>query len=162
MIATKYTLSQKALISFSNFMVWASSGIVVGITAFFLDKYPHDQHLIFELVIAALTLGFWIPSFILPFLPSYRSFYVAPNFIFSYLWVTSFIFAAQDYNESSCSLNAPTGGSCSLKLTSEAFIFLAFIFSIIATVVDAWAWKTANVVVAAELVHSDKPGPAVA
>jgi hypothetical protein len=74
---------------------------------------------------AALTLGFWIPSFILPFLMPAKSYYLPLNLIFSYLWLTSFIFAAQDYNESECMANAPTGGSYTLKLTSEAFIFIA-------------------------------------
>ena len=75
---------------------------------------------------AALTLFFWLPSFVLPFLPSYRPhFYGLPNLVFSYLWLTAFVFAAEDYNRASCSLTAPTGGSCTLKLTNEAFVFLA-------------------------------------
>jgi hypothetical protein len=74
---------------------------------------------------AALTLGFWLPSFILPFVTPAKSYYLPLNLIFSYLWLTSFIFAAQDYNESECAANAPPGGSCTLKLTNEAFIFIA-------------------------------------
>jgi len=73
----------------------------------------------------ALTLGFWLPSFIAPFLKIYKSHYALPNLVFSYLWLTAFIFAAQDYNESEAWANAPTGGSSNLKLTSESFIFLA-------------------------------------
>jgi hypothetical protein len=66
-----------------------------------------------------------MPSFLLPILSSYKFYYALPNFIFSYLWLTAFVFSAQDYNESECELNAPFGGSCNLKLASEAFIFLA-------------------------------------
>ncbi|KAF2711382.1 hypothetical protein K504DRAFT_427737 [Pleomassaria siparia CBS 279.74] len=115
----------RSLLIVSHFLTWASSGIVVGITAYFLNNFPHDQHLTFEIIIAALTLGCWIPSFILPIISPKKSYFLPLNLIFSYLWLTSFIFAAQDYNESDCASNAPTGGSCSLKLCSEAFIFIA-------------------------------------
>ncbi|KAF2676639.1 hypothetical protein K458DRAFT_321616 [Lentithecium fluviatile CBS 122367] len=115
----------KPLISFANFMVWASSAIVVGITGHFLKDFDRDQHLTFEMVISAFTLALWLPSFIAPFLKSYKFYYAFPNLVLSYLWLTAFIFAAQDYNESECVLNAPTGGKCALKKTSEAFIFLA-------------------------------------
>lgn len=151
--------TSRSAVGLCNLLTWISSAIVTGITAYFLNKYPHDQHLIFEIVISALVLAFWIPAVALPFLSSYKFFYALPNFIFSYLWLTSFIFAAQDYNEGSCRGNAPTGGSCNLKLTSEAFIFLAFFFSFAAALLDAAAWKSAAVA-AAEPVHPEKPEPA--
>ena len=59
------------------------------------------------------------------FLGTYKPYYFPLNFVFSYLWLTSFIFSAQDYNQSNYEGNAPRGGSCTLKLTNEAFIFLA-------------------------------------
>jgi len=136
-------------------MIWASSAIVVGITGYFLKNYAHDQHLIFQMVIAALTLFFWIPSFVAPMMRFYKFYYALPNLVFSYLWLTAFIFAAQDYNESSCRLNAPTGGSCNLKLTSEAFIFLAFFFSLFAYLLEARAAKR-EAVLAAGPVHPEK------
>ena len=74
---------------------------------------------------SAIVLGLYLPSFVLPVYSSYNFYYAPLNFIFSYLWLTAFVFSAQDYNESQCELNAPFGGSCNLKLTSEAFIFLA-------------------------------------
>ena len=37
----------------SNAMTWISSVIVVGITGYFLNDYPHDQHLIFEMCIVS-------------------------------------------------------------------------------------------------------------
>ncbi|KAF2821639.1 hypothetical protein CC86DRAFT_358589 [Ophiobolus disseminans] len=139
-----------------NAMAWISSIIVVGITGYFLKKYPHDQHLIFEMCISAIVLGLWLPSFVLPVLSAYKFYYALPNFIFTYLWLTAFIFSAQDYNQSQCELNAPFGGSCNLKLTSEAFIFLAFFFTLVSFAVDAYAWKAAAVA-AAEPVHPEKP-----
>lgn len=45
---------------------------------------------------------------------------------FSYLWLTSFIFAAQDYNFGNCAnIEPPEAGQCSVKYTLEAFAFLA-------------------------------------
>jgi hypothetical protein len=53
--------------------------------------------------------------------------YLAPlAWIFSYLWLTAFIFAAQDYNYGSCALRSPAFvDKCALKKTLEAFAFIA-------------------------------------
>ena len=131
----------RSLLVTLHFLTWASSAIVVGITAYFLHHFEHGQHLIYEIVIVrptlplspsyppdrptigslrhtereiqdASTLGLWIPSFILPILMPKKSFYLPLNFIYSYLWLTAFIFAAQDYNEGVCAANAPAGGRC--------------------------------------------------
>ncbi|CAO2652292.1 Nn.00g005750.m01.CDS01 [Neocucurbitaria sp. VM-36] len=160
MVATQFsTKAARIAVAGCNALTWISSAIVVGITGYFLNKYPHDQHLIFEMVISALVLGFWLPSFVLPMFSTYKFYYAPLNFVFSYLWLTAFVFSAQDYNESECKLNAPFGGSCSLKLTSESFIFLAFFFTLVASVVDAFAYKAAAVM-AAEPVHPEKPAEA--
>jgi len=127
----------KFLVSISHALAWISSVIVMGITAYYLRKYPHDMHLVYELIIATLFTAFWLPSFILPFLGSYKRWYLPANFIFSYLWLTSFIFAAQDYNRGNCYYNAPRSGRCSLKWANQAFIFLSFIFTVFAMVFDA-------------------------
>lgn len=39
-------------------------------------------------------------------------------------WITAFIFAAIDYNQKNCHLNAPPGVVCSKKWALEAFVFL--------------------------------------
>ncbi|KAF2267448.1 hypothetical protein CC78DRAFT_541688 [Lojkania enalia] len=135
--------ASKFILSFAHCLTWISSAIVVGITGYFLNNYDHDQHLIFEMVISALVLGFWLPSFIVPFMTSYKQWYLPLNFIFSYLWLTGFIFSAQDYNESDCDFNAPFYGHCSLKLTNEAFLFLGFFFTFVALIVDVVAWRSA-------------------
>lgn len=134
----------KTIVSASHALAWISSVIVLGITAYYINSYRHDHHLIFELVIATLFTAFWLPSFILPFLGAYRRWYLPANFIFSYLWLTAFIFAAQDYNRGNCYLNAPRFGRCSLKRANQAFIFLAFIFTIIAMVADALGKRDEN------------------
>ncbi|KAF2746963.1 hypothetical protein M011DRAFT_72408 [Sporormia fimetaria CBS 119925] len=130
------------LVSASNFVVFASAAIVVGITGYFLKNFTHDHHLIYEIIIGALTLFFWLPSFIVPFIGRiYRQYYLPMNLIFSYLWLTAFIFASQDYSRGRCLLNAPPFGRCSLKRANQAFIFLAFIFSVISTVADLFSLR---------------------
>lgn len=133
----------KVVLTSSHALAWISSAIVTGITGYFLNNYGHTQHLIFEIVISALFLGLWIPSFILPFLGTYRAYYLPLNFIFSYLWLTSFVFSAQDYNTSSCWANSPATGHCTLKLTNEAFVFLAFFFTLVAFIIDIVGLKAA-------------------
>jgi len=126
----------KAIVGGSHAMTWISSVIVMGITAYFINKYPHDRSTIYELVISVLTVAFWLPSFIVPFMGSYRRWYLPLNFIFSYLWLTAFVFAALDYNHHSCFANAPRFGRCALKKANESFIFLSFIFMVFAIVGD--------------------------
>jgi hypothetical protein len=42
------------------------------------------------------------------------------------LWLTAFIFAAQDYEYGQCAVRSPMSfGKCSIKKTLEAFAFLA-------------------------------------
>ncbi|KAF2000614.1 hypothetical protein P154DRAFT_522502 [Amniculicola lignicola CBS 123094] len=133
----------KAVVVGSHFLVWISSAIVAGITAYFLNDFPHDTHLVFEMVISALVLGFWLPSFVVPFLDAYKFFYAPLNFIFSYLWLTAFIFAAQDYNISECEYTAPFGGKCAYKLTGESFMFIGLFFTIVAFLTEVMSWKLA-------------------
>ncbi|OOQ83536.1 hypothetical protein PEBR_35407 [Penicillium brasilianum] len=110
----------------TRFLQWSSAVIVMGLTSYFIKQGPKGQHLIYQEVIAVLSVVFFIPAFISPFLPSALSkFVLLIDVIFSYLWLTAFIFAAQDYNEHSCYFNAPPGISCSRKKANEAFIFLA-------------------------------------
>ena len=83
----------KPIIAASHFMTWASSAIVVGITGYFLKNFAHGTHLIYEIVIAALTLAFWIPLIVLPLMKSYRHYAIPLNWIFSYLYATKFFFS---------------------------------------------------------------------
>lgn len=39
-------------------------------------------------------------------------------------WLTTFIFAAQDYNLNNCKLASPVGVSCAVKKANEAFMFI--------------------------------------
>ncbi|KAH1316572.1 hypothetical protein KXX16_001618 [Aspergillus fumigatus] len=126
-----------------RFMQWSSAVIVMGITSYFINKWPHTQHTIYWEVISTMSVVFFLPAFLSPFMPTRLSRFVLPiDVIFSYLWLTAFIFAAQDYNWHNCAVNAPPGASCALKKANESFIFLAFIFTFFAIgleVMNLWA-----------------------
>lgn len=63
---------------------------------------------------------------LLPLVKSYKGYLAPLAWIFSYLWLTAFIFAAQDYNHHNCAMRSPGFfGRCGLKKTLEAFAFLA-------------------------------------
>ncbi|KAI9926137.1 hypothetical protein ASPWEDRAFT_622364 [Aspergillus wentii DTO 134E9] len=129
-------------------MQWISAVIVMGITSYFISKGPRGQHIIYQEVIAVMSVAFFLPAFVSPFLPKALSkFVLAIDIIFSYLWLTAFIFAAQDYNWHSCFVNSPFGLSCSKKKANEAFMFLTFIFTFFAIfleVASLWAYRREN------------------
>uniref|UniRef100_A0A8H7MYZ1 MARVEL domain-containing protein n=1 Tax=Bionectria ochroleuca TaxID=29856 RepID=A0A8H7MYZ1_BIOOC len=120
----------RPLISLNHFMVFASAAIVTGITAYFvhLEPKPHSTHIIYQLVIAVITLILYAISSILPFIKRYRGHFMPVNLILSYLWLTSFIFASQDWAGGRCVRNSTVAGRCSLKKTIIAFDFLALFF----------------------------------
>ncbi|KAF4211425.1 hypothetical protein CNMCM5878_002635 [Aspergillus fumigatiaffinis] len=140
MVSTTLTRPVSLLV---RFMQWSSAVIVMGITSYFINKWPHGQHTIYWEVISTMSVVFFLPAFLSPFMPTRLSKFVLPiDIIFSYLWLTAFIFAAQDYNWHNCSVNAPPGASCALKKANESFIFLAFIFTFFAIgleVMNLWA-----------------------
>lgn len=77
----------RAIVSVSNFMTWASSVIVVGITGYFIHKYTTDKNIKYWMIIATITLALWLPSFVLPWIgrDGYRPWYFPLNVVFSYL-----------------------------------------------------------------------------
>ncbi|KAJ5949807.1 hypothetical protein N7454_001391 [Penicillium verhagenii] len=105
---------------------WISAVVVLGLTSRFINQGPHGQHITYQEVISALSVVFFIPAFISPFRPAFLSKVVIPiDLVFSYLWLTAFVFAAQDYNWHSCYFHSPPGVTCQRKRANEAFIFLA-------------------------------------
>ncbi|KAJ5773716.1 hypothetical protein N7457_008612 [Penicillium paradoxum] len=124
---------------------WISAVIVMGLTSYFLHHGPHGQHMIYQEVIAVSSVIFFIPAFISPFLPSALSrFVLVIDVIFSYLWLTAFIFAAQDYSTNRCSSTKPFGINCRHKRANESFIFVAFIltfFGVFIEVAALWAHR---------------------
>ncbi|QKX60245.1 uncharacterized protein TRUGW13939_07388 [Talaromyces rugulosus] len=121
---------------------WISAVIAMAFFSYFVSKNSHRNHLIYNEVISVLSVVFFLPAFISPFMPNLLSKYVVPiDLIFSYLWLTSFIFTAQDFDYGFCSFAETPGVSCSKKRTAQAFTFLAFIFTFFALcteVYDRW------------------------
>ncbi|KAF7183706.1 hypothetical protein CNMCM7691_004056 [Aspergillus felis] len=135
----------RPIILLVRFMQWSSAVIVMGITSYFMHNWPKGEHTIYQEVISTMSVAFFLPAFVSPFIPDKLSKIVLPiDIIFSYLWLTAFVFAAQDYNWHNCAVNAPPGASCSIKKANESFIFLAFIFTFFAIgleVVNLWAQR---------------------
>ncbi|KAL4914403.1 membrane-associating domain-containing protein [Aspergillus aurantiobrunneus] len=144
---------------------WASAVIVMGITSYFIHKGPRGQHIIYQEVISVLSVVFFLPAFLSPFMPNMLSRFVfIIDVVFSYLWITAFIFAAQDYNWNNCYLNAPPGMNCSRKRANEAFIFLAFIFTFFGMLLELfslWSYRREHATPAVEK-HGAHPAPASA
>ncbi|OAQ65522.1 hypothetical protein VFPPC_16354 [Pochonia chlamydosporia 170] len=71
---------------------------------------------------AVVTMPIYLIAMISPLFSSYEGYFLPVNFIFSYLWLTSFIFSATDWSGVLCR-EAPLG-KCSLKRTVESFNFI--------------------------------------
>ncbi|KAF4267292.1 hypothetical protein KXW98_007766 [Aspergillus fumigatus] len=145
---------------------WSSAVIVMGITSYFIHLGPRGQHLIYQEVISTLSVAFFLPAFISPFMPTALSkFVLAIDVIFSYLWLTAFIFAAQDYNEQNCYFNSPPFVGCSKKKANEAFIFLAFFFTfagMFLEIASLAAYRRENAPVREKNGHGAAPATAAA
>ncbi|KAJ5633406.1 hypothetical protein N7490_009745 [Penicillium lividum] len=128
---------------------WCSAVIVLGLTSWFINKGPRGQHIIYQEVIAAFSVVCFIPAFISPFRPALSKFVIFVDFVFSYLWLTAFIFAAQDYSWHSCYFFSPPGVACSRKRGNETFMFLTFIFTFLGIFLEGgalWAYKRGQAV----------------
>ncbi|OAA35901.1 MARVEL-like domain protein [Cordyceps fumosorosea ARSEF 2679] len=121
----------------NHLIVWVSSLIVTGILSYFLSKYSlsNNTHVIYEEVIAVITLAFWIPAMVLPIVGKYGGHLWPFNLIFSYLWLTAFIFSAQDWSRGRCTFS-DFFSRCGLKRTVIAFNFFAFFFLFCNVVVE--------------------------
>jgi len=100
----------------SNLIIWVSAVIVMGILSYFISLNNNQgDHIIYEEVIAVLTVVFFLLAFILGTYPGYVLLF---NLIFSYLWLVSVVFTASDF----------TYANSALDHTVEAFSFIAFFF----------------------------------
>jgi len=100
---------------FTNALIWISAVIVMGILSYFISQNNQQgNHIIYEEVIAVLTVVFFLLSF---FLGGFPSFILPFNLIFSYLWLVAVVFTAEDWSNSYAS---------ALDHTVEAFSFIAF------------------------------------
>jgi len=120
---------------------WASSIVVLGISTFFVSNFDDGLSLKYEVIISALNAWTYGVGMFLPFIGLYKGYGVPIHIVFSYLWLTAFIFTAQDYNKNNCLTTAPdvsnTDEDCGRKFTLEAFCFLSFFFTFVAIFVEA-------------------------
>jgi len=140
----------------NHFLHWASSVIVMSIAAYFIAHFAHGQHLIFWITVAAVDTAVYLPALFLPAVKSYKGHLSPVAWIFSYLWLTAFIFAAQDYNWHSCSANSPWNtNKCGLKKTLESFAFIAFFTNLVGLLLEWRLWDRQGAK-AAHTVDGDK------
>lgn len=127
----------------NHWLHWISSLIVLGISANFIHDYKNDTHLVYWLTIvcpiltditrycpltslqAVIDVLVYLPGLFLPTVRSYKGYLAPATWLFSYLWLTAFIFAAQDYNFNGGRLSPSGVSKLGLKRTLEAFAFLA-------------------------------------
>ncbi|KAH7079947.1 hypothetical protein BKA63DRAFT_436634 [Paraphoma chrysanthemicola] len=133
----------RPLIMANHALHFVSSLIVMSIAAYFIHNFSKNTHLVYWVSIAAIDTLLYLPALFLPAMKSYKGYLAPLAWIFSYLWLTAFIFAAQDYEYGSCSVRSPDQfgvGRCGLKKILEAFAFIAFFTNLVGTVLEARLW----------------------
>ncbi|GFN16492.1 hypothetical protein AtubIFM55763_010326 [Aspergillus tubingensis] len=108
-----------------------SSIIVLGITAWAVSEDNKTLSVIFSLVIATTSLVVIAVAVGISCLARRAKWHIIPllvtDAIISYLWLTSFILLALNFNRRTCRVNRWIGEvSCSRSYTAEAFSFIAF------------------------------------
>ncbi|KAK4150432.1 hypothetical protein C8A00DRAFT_46175 [Chaetomidium leptoderma] len=134
----------RTLLGLSNFVILASSIIITGILSYFLHHWGYrGTHLVYNEVIAVLTLLFYLIAIVLPALKSYRGYMLPLNLALTYLWLTSLIFSSQDYSGRRCQYFSPRFvNRCGLKHTVQAFQIIGFSFLLFNTILEALMWAT--------------------
>ncbi|EFR05460.1 hypothetical protein MGYG_08473 [Nannizzia gypsea CBS 118893] len=126
----------RAALMGSRLMQFACAGIVLGVSGYFVNRYETNGHLKYFIIIASLSIFFFLPGLLSPIIRTlgFMTFFI--DLIFSYLWLTAFIFAVQDYSRSDCANNTPRGGQCKYKRLIEAFTIGAMWFCICSLVLE--------------------------
>jgi len=128
----------RLLLAGNNSLLLVSSLIVLAVQGSLIAAFPDGSgsHNVYELTVAALCVWFYTMGIIAAMLRANNGYFAPIDLIFTILWFAAFIIMAVDYNHNDCAATAPPLGSCSKKHASEAFAFLAFFFSLVATVLD--------------------------
>ncbi|KAE9969595.1 hypothetical protein EG328_005724 [Venturia inaequalis] len=112
---------------------WVSGVIVLGICVHFMSKFQQTKHIKYHTIISSVNT--WVYGFNQCFAITklYKGHGTFLHMGFSCLWLTSFIFAVQDYNFGYCASMEPpeAGGQCGIKYALEAFAGVAFVCSFI-------------------------------
>ncbi|KAK4236801.1 hypothetical protein C8A03DRAFT_45257 [Achaetomium macrosporum] len=134
----------RALLGLNNFIILASSIILTALLSYFLNNWPYrNTHLIYNLVIAVITLFLYLFVMVLPALKRYRGYALPLNMLLTYLWLTSLIFSSQDYAGARCLFFSPPGiGRCAMKHTIQAFFIIGFSFLLFNTILEALMWAS--------------------
>ncbi|KAH7394582.1 hypothetical protein BKA66DRAFT_509823 [Pyrenochaeta sp. MPI-SDFR-AT-0127] len=118
-----------------------SSIIAMSIAAYFIHNFRRNTHLVYWISVAAIDTILHLPALILPIITSYKGYLTPLSWIFSYLWLTAFNFAAQDYSSGRCVYNSSAFvNKCSSKNTLAAFAFIAFFTNLIGTLFEGKLW----------------------
>ncbi|KAL6789877.1 hypothetical protein J3E68DRAFT_412580 [Trichoderma sp. SZMC 28012] len=132
----------RAASMFCYVMTWISAIIVVGIVGNWLERFSNrGVDIVYMEVIAVITMVVYLAGAILPCLPKYGGVMAPLHLIFSYLWLTAFIFAAQDWSHHRCRNSIPRPGLCSRKHAVEAFTFLAFFFILCNLIIETFLFR---------------------
>ncbi|KAK5214817.1 hypothetical protein LTR72_012068, partial [Exophiala xenobiotica] len=98
----------------------------MAIVSYFIHDYSRNEHTTYQEVIACTSIGFFLPTMPLAFYKRFTVHLIPLDYVYSHLWVTAFIFAAQDYNWKACSQNSPRGvHKCTLKFALESWCIIA-------------------------------------
>jgi len=125
----------------NHWLHWISAVIVMSIAAYFIAKFHTNTHITYWVTIAAIDVLLYLPALVLPLIKGYKGYLAPLAWIFSYLWLTAFIFASQDYNFNNCAINSPRFvGRCAIKKTLEAFAFLAFFTNLVGLLLEWRLW----------------------
>ncbi|KAK1775115.1 hypothetical protein QBC45DRAFT_336074 [Copromyces sp. CBS 386.78] len=110
-------------LSLNNALILASSAIITGILAHFIRRY-HERgtHVIFQEVIAVVTLFLYLFAMFAPALKGYRGYLLPLNLALSYLWLTNLIFSSQDYSGHRCHYHSPATSLLS-SVVAEAIMW---------------------------------------
>ncbi|KAE8381843.1 hypothetical protein BDV26DRAFT_289049 [Aspergillus bertholletiae] len=125
-----------------------SAIVVLGITAWAV-QHTKSTTVIYSLVIAILTPALYAVVLIITCATRHRKGSFVPvlvfDIVFSYLWLTAFIFLARDFNQIGCRFLLWNGLTvCSRKYAAEAFSFIAFFFSLVSYLVEFAIMYTAK------------------
>ncbi|OAQ79241.1 membrane-associating domain-containing protein [Purpureocillium lilacinum] len=112
---------------FCHFIIFASAVIVMGLVSSFIDRSPFRGYRVVYLeVISVFTVFIYLFAIFFPMSRSYRGYMAPVSWIFTYLWITAFVFSSQVWSGAACANEQPSTASCSKKKTVEAFTFIAF------------------------------------
>ncbi|CEJ61575.1 hypothetical protein PMG11_10105 [Penicillium brasilianum] len=143
--------------------LWISAVIVMGLTAWSVTHLK-GYRVIFTLVIAVLSVVFYIPSLFTACMHRNRGYMLPLDIVFYALWLSAFIFVAQtnyglNYEDGGCRFYVwSINSGCGRRNAIEAFTFLSFFWTLCGLCLEIANvyvhGRTAN---APSVTHPEKP-----